>query len=574
MGFEKLKKQPNIIMIITDQQTWIQNWDPEWADKELPAMKRLMANGLTFNRAHCNSCTCSPSRATLFSGTYPAHHKVNEVLGFDDPQSTEQTMQNILSSNYQNMGKMMEAAGYHVEYKGKWHLTKPALYLNNTENIRNPKNKIDNLYWTPVDTEHIANKWRFNGWNYPDAGDDMQMFNFGGGNVNNDGRFVDGDGDSAWYEDSIPDALREKASVLEFLKTYKEKHGDKPFFLVVSLVNPHDVLSYPGTAASEEHDIDPKDFIDDSGRFVKNFMKDGTPLYKAAGYKDADFEHIKVKLPVSLHESLDTKPYVQTVWKKMCQGNGPIQTEEKARKYIQFYAYLTSLVDKEINKVLHALDENNLTDDSLIVRISDHGDMGMAHGMQRQKMYNVYRETLNVPMIFSNPKLYPEPLETDSLSGLIDLMPTLATVAGVEKHHWKFQGKDLTPVLLNPRDEVQQYVHFTYDDTYLTTKNPADMGPSHIRCIVSKRWKYAVYFDPHYGQKAQYEMYDLVNDKAEMNNLAWEEGSGEPQRQFLHEELTRIMNELGTMPDGVIWPKISGEDIWATQPDPVQENMI
>ena len=198
--------------------------------------------------------------------------------------------------------------------------------------------------------------------------------------------------------------------------------------------------------------------------------------------------------------------------------------------------------------------------------------MAMAHGMQRQKMYNVYRETLNVPMIFSNPKLFPKGKTTNSLSSLVDIMPTLATIAGVDKNHWRFQGKDLTPIMSDPNWEVQKFIHFTYDDTYLTLRNPADMGPAHIRCIVSKDWKYAVYFDPNYGQKAQYEMYNLIDDPEEMRNLAWKKDSGGIQRQILHKQLTKMMMELGTMPDTIVWPETSGKDILATQPDATAES--
>ncbi len=549
MSKGKITDRPNVIMIITDQQTWIQNWDSEWAKKELPAMQRLMKHGLTFNRAHCNTCTCSPSRTTLFTGTYPAWHKVTQVLGFDNVQQTKQTMQNTLSSDFQNMAKMMEAEGYHVAYKGKWHMTKPTIYLNNTDKSSGTYDPIDQLYWTAADDDHIANKWRFKDWGYPDAGDDTEVFNFGGGNVNNDGRFVDGNGQSAWYGDSIPLEQRIEASTVEFINTYKEKHGDKPLFLVVSLVNPHDVLSYPGFG----------------GR-----TKNGEPSYVQGGYRDEDFDHIDVRLPETVNELLNTKPTAQKRWKEICQvALGPIQTEERAKKYLQFYAYLTALVDKEINKVLDALEAKNMINDSLIVRTSDHGDASMAHGMQRQKMYNVYRESLNIPMIFSNPILFPKGQTTDSLSGLIDLMPTLASLIGVNNPAFKFQGKDLTPILENPNAEVQEYIHFTYDDTYVTTPNPADMGPAHIRCIFSKAWKYAVYFDPHYGQKAEYEMYDLINDPQEANNLAHEKYSGkyEAERQFLHQRLIEIMAEKGTTPDAVIWPKISGVDIFATQED-------
>lgn len=549
MEKKKLVDKPNIIMIISDQQTWIQNWDSGWALENLPAMRRLQKNGLTFNRAHCNSCTCSPSRTTLFTGMYPAHHKVMEVLGFDNPDSMKQTMQNTLSSNFQSMAKMMETEGYHVAYKGKWHMTKPSVYVNNTDRKEGESDPLDQLYWTPADDEHLANKWRFNDWNYPDAGDDMSLFNFGGGSINNDGRFVDGNGQSAWYGERIPLKDREEASAVHFLDTYKEKHGDKPLFLVVSLVNPHDVLSYPGLVIGSD---------------------DKEPLYRQGGYKDEDFDTIDVELPLTLNEDLDTKPMVQTKWKEVCQLNGPIQTEEKAKKYLQFYAYLTSQVDKEINKVLDAIDRNKMTNDSLIVRVSDHGDMAMSHGMQRQKMYNVYRETLNVPMIFSNPILFPEAKETESLSGLIDLMPTLASLVGIREPKMNFQGVDLTPIFDEPAKDVQEYIHFTYDDTYLTSPDPKNMGPSHIRCILSKEWKYAVYFDPNYGQKEQYEMYDLINDPLEIRNLAHEKYSKghEAHRQFLHQKLTEIMVEKGTMPDSIIWPKVSGVDILGTQEDP------
>jgi arylsulfatase A-like enzyme len=65
------------------------------------------------------------------------------------------------------------------------------------------------------------------------------------------------------------------------------------------------------------------------------------------------------------------------------------------------------VVDQEINKVLVALEEKGLYEDTLFIRISDHGDMAMAHGRQRQKMYNVYQQTMNVSMIFFFPSFVP-----------------------------------------------------------------------------------------------------------------------------------------------------------------------
>jgi arylsulfatase A-like enzyme len=550
MALSDLPKKPNIVFLITDQQTSVPFIDdPTWAAANLPAMNRLLKNGLAFERAHCNSCTCSPSRATLFTGMFPAHHKVTQVLEYNQPDNNKQPGQQILPGNYQTMAKMLKAAGYNVAYKGKFHLNKPVGFFPDCVNADDEKDPVINgqLYWSQADVKNIADNYGFDEWSYPDAGDDAAVHNFGGGYFNNDGRFVDGNGQSARYGyNNIPEDEREKASALHYLNHYQEQHGDEPFFLVVSLVNPHDVLSYPGTAQA----------------YVK-VENERVPRYIYAGYQDDQFDQIKVNLPSTLNEELTpTKPTVQEKWRQLCQAAGPINSEKDATMYLQFYAYLTSLADKEIMKVLEALDANNFTDNTLIVRISDHGDMAMAHHMQRQKMYNVYRETLNVPMIFSNPMAFPTAQTTQALAGLIDLMPTMADIAGVNTADWTFQGKSLKPVLENPVAEVQDYVHYTYDDDYVTTNTPQDMGANHIRCIVEKEWKYAVYFDPNYGQEAEFEMYDLVNDQEEQYNLAYStvaEKSTDPaeveaERERLHNRLTEVMEKLGTKPDTVVWP--------------------
>jgi arylsulfatase A-like enzyme len=58
---------------------------------------------------------------------------VTQVLASEDDSSSKQLGQQILNSNYQNMGRMMELAGYHMAYKGKWHITKPTRHVKNTD---------------------------------------------------------------------------------------------------------------------------------------------------------------------------------------------------------------------------------------------------------------------------------------------------------------------------------------------------------------------------------------------------------------------------------------------------------
>lgn len=557
MMFGDFRKKPNLVLLITDQESGKPYWPPGWAEANLPAMSRLREHGLTFTEGYTNSCTCSPSRTTLFTGLYPAQHGVLEVLEFDnsgrvdpDPdggtptvaaavgtasQLVKERRQRGLNSQLQNLAKILRTAGYHVVYKGKWHLTKPVQYSTS----------LGQKYWTEIDRDHIADLYGFHDWTMPDAGDNLKIANMGGGRVNNDGRFVDGSGQSAKYGYSIPKDRRERESVLHFLKTYD---GDAPFCLIVSLVNPHDVLAYPGT----------------NGALVT--LNDGTqiPLYKAGGYHDSQFDKLPIEPPPTVAENLDTKPKAQAQFRILAnQGNGQINEDDYdlQRGYCQFYAYLCREADRHLGMVLDALYARpGGKEDTVIFRISDHGDMAMAHGRQRQKMYNVYRETLNIPFIVSNPRLFPKPETTDAFAGLIDILPTLATLGGVpDRDRWTFKGHDLSPILENPRAEVQDFVHFTFEDLYFYV--PA---PNHLRCLVEKRWKYAVYYDIYTGREPEYEMYDRVTDPSETRNLA-HPGADVPdaikaERQRLHDRLTQVMKDLGTTPEAIVWPKVSGGD--------------
>ena len=85
MPLEKLPKKPNIVLIITDQEREVMHWPEGWAEANLRARSRLMEHGMRFTNAYCNSATCSPSRATLLTGLYPAQHGVKTLLQHNKP---------------------------------------------------------------------------------------------------------------------------------------------------------------------------------------------------------------------------------------------------------------------------------------------------------------------------------------------------------------------------------------------------------------------------------------------------------------------------------------------------------
>jgi choline-sulfatase len=214
----------------------------------------------------------------------------------------------------------------------------------------------------------------------------------------------------------------------------------------------------------------------------------------------------------------------------------------------------------------------------VIVRCADHGEMGLAHGGLRQKAFNAYEETIRVPMIVSNPILFPAARETDTLATLADVTPTLTTLAGIEADA-DLQGLDLTPVLARhsspsadalsragadldavvshpaPAASVQDAVHFTYDDHQAgTAMTNAPGQPNRVRAVREADAKYAVYLDPSGRRSPEYELYDLDADPREADNLL-DHRSGQPLdrrvlplRDRLVERLAELAARLGSGP--------------------------
>ncbi len=144
-----------------------------------------------------------------------------------------------------------------------------------------------------------------------------------------------------------------------------------------------------------------------------------------------------VQLPPTVDEDVREKPSVHALMKLGQIGYlGPLATDAAKLDYVNFYAHLHRLVDANIGRVLAALgdagDPRSLRSRTVIARISDHGEMGLSHGGLRQKMFNVYEETIRVPMVVSNPVLFPggSGIETPAPASLVDLVPTLLGVAG------------------------------------------------------------------------------------------------------------------------------------------------
>jgi choline-sulfatase len=519
MPFGDLPRKPNVLLIVTDQEREPMHWPEGWADENLRSRRRLLDNGLQFTRARCNTAACSASRATLMTGLYPAEHGVKNLVTADDAKDKVQRHLSVLPSRLPNLATVMADAGYYSVLKGKFHLTRPVRF----------NHEMERPYWSDADIAHLEERYGFHGWNPPDMSDPTSLTDLGGGAINNDGRFVDGSGTAAGEKRPHGELYRQSA--VHFLNTYD---GEKPFFLVVCLGNPHDVQEYPGRGI---HGVGV------------------SPTFDKGGYRLEDFEDLPIDLPPNLEDDLSTKPSVQASMRKLLGvWAGHVRTRKRQLNYVRFYAHLIQQADVQIMKLLAALDANGLTEDTIVIRTSDHGELALSHGYLRQKFYNAYAETLSIPLIVSNPRLYPEPVSTDSFAGLVDVLPTLATVAEApEPERYGFKGQDLGPILDNPAASVQDVHHFTYEDDAFPVK-----GAGFIRAVVEEDWKYAVYYDPFTGAPTEYELYDLASDPLELTNLAHPThatAASENERARLHRQLLDLMRANGTVPDEVRWPE-------------------
>ncbi len=514
MRLDKLGKQPNIVILLTDQQRHERDWPPEFAARYLPAMDRLKRNGLSFRNAFIAASACSPSRATLLTGTYPSQTGVLHTLvspgdGSLSGAPTGYSQQPLLPTQ-PNLAHVLKTAGYKVVWKGKWHLSVP---VNGTS------------HWTADDIRHMREAYGFEEWNPNDAGVSIANYStLGGGDVyDNDARFVEGVR-LADDRDSPP-----ANSAIEFLRAYRSTDG--PFCLVVSIVNPHDIWVAPG-------------------------------FQMGCGYQEGMGSELGLPIPKNVDEDLSTKPTAQGLFRfqydaAIVEEFGPSKNLElrvNQSNSVNFYAYLQTLGDRHVMNVLDELDARGLTESTLIIRMADHGEMAMAHGL-REKMYNAYEETIHVPLVFSNLVLFPEPEETEALVSTIDILPTLARITGVfESFEYVFRGVDLTPVIEEPDRRVQALVHFVYDDGYLT----GNVAP-YIRAIRTDDWLYAVYFNTA-GSSFEYEMYDVKADPHEDTNLAGLK-KYEDQLRILHAKLQEKMHSAGTAPAGIplVSPRLEAE---------------
>ena len=180
-------------------------------------------------------------------------------------------------------------------------------------------------------------------------------------------------------------------------------------------------------------------------------------------------------------------------------------------------------LDDCIGMLLWQLEQAGALENTVIVYVSDHGDLIGHHGLWWKAIY--YEEAIRVPFLMAGPGL-PEGVRREGLAALTDLYPTLCSLAGIEMPEG-VDGVDLTPMIRDEKVSGRDHIISEYYGIGMLTQpyRSGSRGNS-MRLIRADRYKYVNTF----GQGEL--LFDLAEDPQEFRNVAGEEPYADELREL------------------------------------------
>ncbi|MCV7197386.1 sulfatase-like hydrolase/transferase [Mycobacterium angelicum] len=435
-----MSERPDIVILMTDEERAIPPYEsPEllqWRRQTLAGRRWFDEHGVNFTRHYTGSLACVPSRPTIFTGQYPDLHGVTQTDGigkrFDDSR-----LRWLRAGEVPTLGNWFRAAGYDTHYDGKWHIshadvedpaTGASLATNDDDGVVDAAAVQRYLNADPLAP------YGFSGWVGPEP--------HGAGNANSGYRRdpLIADRVVAWLKDRY---ARRRAG---------DEAALRPFLLVASFVNPHDIVLFPA--------------------WVRRSPLQPSPL-----------DPPPVPAPPTADEDLSTKPAAQIAFREAYySGYGPAPAisrsyERNKQRYRDLYYRLHAEVDTPIDRVRRAVTEDG-SDNAVLVRTSDHGDLLGAHGGLHQKWFNLYDEATRVPFVIARIGEHATtPRTIEAPTSHVDLVPTLLGAADIDvdatadvlaesfSEVHPLPGRDLMPVVDGaPADESRPVYLMTRDN--------------------------------------------------------------------------------------------------------------
>jgi len=492
-------KRPNILLITSDQQHWntLGVLNPEI---RTPRLDALAAQGTLFERAYCPNPTCTPTRASMITGTYPSQHGAYSLgTKLDERKHT--------------VGEDFRAAGYRTALIGKAHFQPlagtpefPSLEAYPTlqdldfwrgfhgpfygfEHVELARNHTDEPhvgqhYAIWLEERGCAN-WRdyFRKPTGP-ADYDLQRFRWA---------ITERFHYNVWIAEKTNAQLAEAAA------------QGQPFFCWASFFDPHPQCMAP----------EPWDTMYDPAALTLPRLRPGEhdrnpPHFRLTQEDSPDFSAYYVPDGHRLHGMFSHR----------CD-------EAYLRRTLAVYYGMVSLLDKYVGVILDRLAQLGLAEDTLVVFTSDHGHFLGQHGLVAKGPFH-YEDMLRVPFIVRWPGHVPAGRRSTALQSLVDLPQTFLSFCGIP------EPRGMTGV--NQRAVWEG--HATRARDHVLVENNHQPWTVDLRTYVDERWKLTVYLNRPYG-----ELFDLRDDPGEFNNR-WDDPDyaavkSELLLKFLHAEMAR-----------------------------------
>ena len=491
-------KKPNFLILMCDEMRFPPVYESQqtknFRQQYLNTQNFLRQNGADFQRHYAASVACVPSRASIYTGQYPSLHGASQTTGaakeaFDpdifwlDPNSVP------------TFGDYFRAAGYNTFWRGKWHASDADMLVPGTHSqllsynstTGAPTPATESLYQSSdrLDTHG------FSGWIGPEPHGKAPLNSGSSVPPGQQGRDVG--------------FAQQGKRLIEQLDRGKD---NTPWFVVSSFVNPHDITLFGfATRLAIETGTSGFDFHIEPGVVPLQLFD-------------------PVLFQQTVNDNLQTKPSAQASYQESyAKWIQPILADQVSlQKYFRYYYQLHKNVDEQMMMVLQALLNSRFKDDTIVIFLSDHGDLLGSHFGMHQKWYTAYEEAIRVPLIIWNKKLFPKPRSIENLTSHIDLLPTLLGLAGINPEPIRktlaqdhsdalpLVGRDLSPLLrgqVNPASVNAPLYFMTDDDPSrgLNQDNWTGIGfdytsvkqSNHVETVITrlngKVWKYSHYFD-------------------------------------------------------------------------------
>lgn len=399
------QKKPNLLYIITDEHNFrtigayrellSKEQANMWGDMvvETPNLDYLAHNGAILTSMYAASPSCTPSRAAMFTGSYPHTVKMPKN-GY------------VLDHNIPTLADVLVKNGYATGYTGKLHL------------IGHPK-----PMWNPEYGYGFQHKkYMFNGghWKKFELNQDGTPKV---GSVNSKGEpntKLNGADEKSFATDWLTDRA------LEFFDEQKGK--SKPFFEVVSFPDPH---------------------TSNIVRAPYNKMYD---IKKVKLPKTFNLDYNK-ELPAWKNPELDFAVNKKSKEKKFKKEYTPEKAKRKLKKDITQYFGMVKCIDDNIGKMIQRLKKNGQLDNTIIIFTSDHGDLLGEYGRDNKGVPQ--EASAKIPFIVYYPKAIKAGTVIDKAANNTDFMDTALNLMGVSNFDpATTDGRDISDWLRGKKNET------------------------------------------------------------------------------------------------------------------------